>query len=463
MKTHDKEKLALQVIDMWLDYRSRLSTLPVPGFQICIRKKNRIVFSKAYGYANLNTKRRQTTKDLYHIASHSKTFTSCALLQLAEEGKLNLHQPALDYLPQLRHHKDKRFKQITIRDLLSHRSGIFRDGVDSDFFDLQKPFLSKEQLIQETLSSDLIFTPNECSKYSNIGYSLLGLVIENALGMPYQKAMESLVLKKLKGAHILTDYSDNSKELFGDGHSRSLWEGKRFPLKHAPALAIAPAGGVCANAEDTSLFFETLLLGKGLLKKETQKELLSLNWPVKNAHRERYGLGLQFEKFPDMELVGHSGGYPGFATYTTHGIGTDYVISFFLNTNEAVPLKSARSLIQIFNIINSTFTNDEAKQARVEGPLMSMWGSFLFVLTKKKGLRFSLGSWMPCKEALLLASKNGEEFLCDKQDGYDSIGERITFKKDKDGNILSAKWGSGTYSLEKTFLEKFKKGLLLSS
>ena len=70
---------------------------------------------------------------------------------------------------------------------------------------------------------------------------------------------------------------------------------------------------------------------------------------------------------------------------------------------------------------------------------------------------------MPCKEALLLASKNGEEFLCDKQDGYDSIGERITFKKDKDGNILSAKWGSGTYSLEKTFLEKFKKGLLLSS
>ena len=69
MKTHDKEKLALQVIDIWLDYRSRFSNLP--GFQVCIRKNNHIILSKAYGYANLDTKRRQTTKDLFHIASHS--------------------------------------------------------------------------------------------------------------------------------------------------------------------------------------------------------------------------------------------------------------------------------------------------------------------------------------------------------------------------------------------------------
>ena len=175
MTLNHKENLALQVIDIWLDYQARYSNLP--GFQVCIRKKGHIIFSKAYGYANLKTKLALNTNDLFHIASHSKTFTSCAILQLVEQGKLNLQQAAIDFLPELKKHKDKRFKHLTIRDLLSNRSGIFRDGLDSDFWDLQKPFLSKDQLIQEVLSSDLIYTPNIYSKYSNIGFSLLGLII----------------------------------------------------------------------------------------------------------------------------------------------------------------------------------------------------------------------------------------------------------------------------------------------
>lgn len=455
---NSKEKLALYVIDKWLDYQSRFSSLP--GIQVCIRKKGKVIFSKAYGYANLNTKRPLTSKDLFHIASHSKSFISCAILQLVEQGKLNLHHFALEHLPELRKHKDKRFKQITIRDLLSNRSGIFRDGTDSEFWELQKPFLSKEQLIQEVLSSPLIFAPNEVTKYSNIGFSLLGLILENVMGVPYQKAMEDLVLKNLKGTHILSDYTNKEKSSFADGHSRPLLEGKRLPLKHAAALALAPATGFCGHAEDVSLFFDTLLLRKGLLKKETQKELLSLNWPVKNMSHERYGLGLHFDKFSDMELAGHSGGYPGFSTYTAHNIGTDYVISFFLNTNEKIPLKAVRSAFQIMNKINSAFTNKEAEQAVVGGPFMNKWGSLVVVLTKNKGLCLPLELWIPCEEALLLTSKNGEEFFGVKQKGYDSVGEKINFKKDKKGNILSAKWGSYTFPLEKTFLDNLTQTLL---
>ncbi|MBX9786465.1 MAG: beta-lactamase family protein [Alphaproteobacteria bacterium] len=460
MNINNKEKLALKVIDIWLDYRSRYSNLP--GFQVCIRKGNKVFFSKAYGYANLLTKKSLTTKDLFHIASQSKTFTSCAILQLVEQGKLNLHQPALDFLPELKNHKDKRFKQITVRDLLSHRSGLFRDGIDSEFWDLQKPFPSREKLIQEVLSSNLIYAPNECTKYSNMGFSLLGLVLENALGMSFQSAMESLILKKLKNTSILTDYSDKKKGSFAEGHSRPFLEHKRLPFKHVPTFALAPATGFCGNAEETSFFFETLFLGKGLLSHEMQKELLSLNWLVKNASQERYGLGVHFDKFPDMELVGHSGSYPGFSTNTAHALGTNYVINFFLNTNEIMPMRVVRSIIQIFNKIDLTFTPEEAKQAITGGPLMNRWRGIFFVLAKKKGLYFPLENWTPGEEAMVLSSQNGEEFLCDQQIGYDSIGEKITFKKDKDGNILSAKLGSYSYVLEKTFLNKLKGTLLTS-
>lgn len=459
MELNSKEKLALQVIDIWLDYRSRYSQLP--GFQVCIRKKGDIVFSKAYGYGNLNTKRLLNTKDLFHIASHSKTFTSCAILQLVEQGRLSLQQSAVDYIPELKGHKDKRFKQVTIRDLLSNRSGLFRDGIESDFWELQKPFLSKEQLLQEVLASDLIVGPNEWSKYSNIGFSLLGLVLENALGMPYQKAMDFLILQKLPKTQIFSDYSENLGLSFANGHSRPILEGKRLPFKHAPAHAMAPATGFCANAEDTSLFFDKLLLGKGLLKKEMQQELLSLSWPVKNSPEERYGLGLAFDRLSDMTLIGHSGGYPGYSTNTISWEGTNFIISFFLNTNDNVPTNAIISIIRTLNIINSTFTDNEAKQAIISEPLMNKWGSLLFVLSKKTGLSLPLESWLPCRDALHLTSKNGEEYLCDKLSGYDSMGEKISFKKDAFGNILSVKWGSDNYHQEKTFLKDFKNTLLI--
>lgn len=457
MKQNPKENLALRVIDAWLGYQSRFTDLP--GFQVCMRKKEQIIFSKAYGHANLKAKRLLTTDDLFHIASHSKTFTTCAVLQLVEKGQLSLQQTALDYLPELKVHKDKRFKQITIRDLLSNRSGLFRDGIDCEFWGLHRPFPSKEQLFQEVLSSDLIFSPNEYTKYSNMGFSLLGLILENALGMPFHQAVDSLIFKKLKETRLLVDYEEANGK-FADGYSRALWEGKRMALKHAKARALASATGFCGNAQDTSLFFNTFLLGKGLVSKEMQQEILSLNWAVKNTSGERYGLGLLFNSFSDMELIGHSGSYPGFSTYTANWTGTDYVVSFLLNTNARIPLISVRSLIQILKKIKENFTDEEAMQATLGGPFMNKWGSLLCVLTKKKGLCFPLDTWSPCDEVLLLTSKNGKDFICENQSGFRNMGEKITFEKAEDGYILSIKWGSYTLPLEGVFLKKLQETLL---
>lgn len=401
-----------------------------------------------------------TINDLFHIASHSKTFTSCAILQLVEQGQLNLQQPALDYLPELQNHKDKRFKQITIRDLLANRSGLFRDGVDCEFWGLHKPFPAKDQLLQEVLSSNLIFSPNEHTKYSNMGFSLLGLILENVLKIPFQEVVDFLIFKKIKVISLLTDYEEAYHGKFADGHSRALWEGKRLALQHAPARALASATGFCGNAEDTSLFFSTFLLGNNFVTKEMQQEILSLHWSVKNTSTERYGLGLLFNSFSDMELVGHSGAYPGFSTHTAHWTGTDYVISFLLNTNAKVPLIIVRSLIQILQKIKEIFTDEEAIQATIGSPFINQWGSLLCVLTKKKGLCFMLDNWTLCNEVLLLTSKDGESFVCEGQSGFHHIGEKITFKKDKDGNLLSIKWGSKILLPENVFLKNLQTTLL---
>lgn len=451
MITH-QEQLAIRLIDQWLGYRSRYTNLP--GFQVCVRKKGAVIFNKAYGFANASKNIPLTTDHLFHIASHSKTFTSCIFLQLEAMGKIQLNSLVVDYIPELKSHTDQRFKKITIRDLLTHRSGIFRDGVDSIFWDLHKPFLSREDLLQETLSTPLIYEPNTQTKYSNIGYGLLGLILENLMQMPYVAVAQKMILSKLSTNMILPDFSNEEKN-FANGHTRSYFNRQRRVMKHAAAQSLAAAAGFCANAASTSLFFHELLLGRKLLTERAQQELLSLSWPMKNLKTERYGLGIQFDG-EDLQFIGHSGGYPGFVTQTCLVAGTDYVISFFLNTNEFIPFDAVEGVAGIFSKIKENLTNTEAEKAILTTPMMNKYGAGIHVLSGKKALCFTLESWMPHTSCLVLTQQKQGDYICSQESGYGSVGEKISYRKNQEGMIESVKWGSFTLHSEEIFLKKLE-------
>ncbi len=455
MKLNNKEKLSLKVIDTWLDYKSRYSD--IPGVQTCIRKKGQLIFSKAYGLANVKTQEKLTTKHIFRMASQSKMFTSCAILQLVQEGRLSLEDKAITYLPELKKHKDKRFKEITVRDLLSHRSGLFRDGLDSDHWDLLVPFPSREKLMKEVMSTDLIYAPNEQTKYSNTGYALLGLIIENVMKQSFSKSINSLIINKLRTNQLSTDYSPEFKKDFASGHSRPFYERQRLPYKHAEADAMAPATGICGNAEDGSLFLDEMLFRKSFLTKEMQKEILSISWPVMNIPNERYGYGMFFESFKGGEVIGHAGAFPGFSTITANISGSETILSFFLNTNEHLPGTAIKSIAKILHKIDSTFTEKEADKATLSPPLMNKWGGLLFILTKTKGYTIPLDWWNPCEDALDLTSKDGKNYWAEKQSGYNSPGQSITFNKDAKGNITSVMWGTYVSMNESDFIKNSKK------
>lgn len=454
MMTH-QEQLAIKLIDEWLGYRLRYMSLP--GFQVCVRKKGNMIFSKAYGCANEKEGILLTTDHLFHIASHSKTFTSCLFLQLESMGRVQLNSLIVDYIPELKKHTDKRFKKITIRDLLTHRSGIFRDGIDAIFWELQKPFLSREELLQETLSTPLIYEPNTETKYSNIGFGLLGIILENLMQMPYAAIVQEMILSKLPDCKIQPDYSGKEAK-FADGHTRAYFNGQRRVMKHAAAQSLAAATGFCANAEGASLFFHELLLGKKLLTERAQRELLSLSWYMKNSKTERYGLGLQFDG-EDLQLVGHSGAYPGFITQTRLIAGTDYVISFFLNTNEFIPSDAVQGIDGILRKIKESFTNAEAEKAILTAPMMNKYGAGIHVLSGKNALCFALESWTPHTLCLVFEKQKQGDYICHKESGYGSVGEKIIYQKSREGMIESVKWGSFIYHPEKIFLEKLESAL----
>ena len=143
---------AASFIESWL--QSRYDRLDIPGFVVGIAHEGKMVFRRAYGYANLERKEPLTPDHIFRIASQSKMFTATAVLQLQEQGKLRLDDCVTDYIPWLREHQDKRWQQVTIRQLLSHSAGVIRDGLDltrgrtsnreaiCDFIDLPASVLS---------------------------------------------------------------------------------------------------------------------------------------------------------------------------------------------------------------------------------------------------------------------------------------------------------------------------------
>jgi D-alanyl-D-alanine carboxypeptidase len=169
---------ALDYIQDWLSFQ--VERYRQPGCAVAIAQGNELVAEYAFGHADLRTKQRMTPRHRFRIASHSKSFTASGVLLLREQGKLGLDDPIGRHVQGL--HKD--LAGARIAELLSHGAGVTRDGADSGQFQDLRPYLSREELMAE-LSRAQPLEPGMQLKYSNHGYGLLGLMIEQVTGCAY--------------------------------------------------------------------------------------------------------------------------------------------------------------------------------------------------------------------------------------------------------------------------------------
>ena len=147
----------------------------VPGLTIGIVKDGAVVYSKAFGTKNLDTREKLTTHSLFHQASLTKPFVGTAILQLVEKGEVNLEDPVIKYLPYFRL-KDKRYKIITIRQMVTHTSGI-PDVQDYEWHNPVYDDGALERYVRGLGNEQLIAAPGEKYRYSNMAYEVLGDLI----------------------------------------------------------------------------------------------------------------------------------------------------------------------------------------------------------------------------------------------------------------------------------------------
>ncbi len=188
----------------------------VPGLSVGVVYNNEVIYTKGFGVKNVDTKEPIDENSIFHMASVSKTFVATGIMQLVQQGKIHLDKYVIEYLPYFKL-KDDRYKKITIRQLLTHVSGM----PDEDDYEWDKPQYDEEALeryVRSISGRELMWDPGEKFAYSNIAYEILGNVIEKVSGMSFEKYMKENILNivQMKESNFLKPLV--SKELLTSPH-----------------------------------------------------------------------------------------------------------------------------------------------------------------------------------------------------------------------------------------------------
>ncbi|MGH0945184.1 serine hydrolase domain-containing protein [Bacillus mycoides] len=294
-------------------------------------------WSYAAGVANLSSKKPIKTDFRFRIGSVTKTFTATVVLQLAEENSLNLDDSIEKWLPGVIQGNGYDDKQITIRQLLNHTSGIaeYTRSKGFNLMDTKKSYRA-EELVKMGISMPPDFAPGKSWSYSNTGYVLLGILIETVTGNSYAEEIENRIIEPLELSN--TFLPGNSSVIPGTKHARGYiqLDGASEPKDvtyYNPSMG-SSAGDMISTADDLNKFFSYLLGGK-LLKEQQLKQMLT-TVPTGEAALGRYGLGIYETKLPNgVSIWGHGGSIPGFVTFAGGTLGGEHTLAVNLNSLNA--------------------------------------------------------------------------------------------------------------------------------
>ncbi|MCU0519899.1 MAG: beta-lactamase family protein [Anaerolineae bacterium] len=169
----------------------------IPGLGIGIVKDGEVVYARGFGVQSLDTRVPVTPESIFCVASIAKCFVACAMMQLVEQGTLSLDAPLAGVLPEFRL-DDDRYQEITLRQVLSHTSGM-PDMEDDEYNELvYHPEVDDEapgRYVRALSSRRMIAAPGERFAYSNIGYDVLGYLVASVTGQTFETAMQEHILR----------------------------------------------------------------------------------------------------------------------------------------------------------------------------------------------------------------------------------------------------------------------------
>ncbi len=292
-----------------------MKSYELPGMAIGLVKDNEIVYAKGFGVKNIQTKEPITTKSLFHMASVSKPFSATAIMQFVEQGKVHLDDPVVKHLPYFKL-DDERYKEITIRHMLGHISGM----PDENDYQWDKPEYDDgalERYVRSLSNRKMIGDVGERYSYSNIAFEVLGDLIAKVSGMPFEDYIKKNILDP-SGMYESTFFKTKvSPELATTPHilklQPSVSDVYPYNRAHAPSSTLHSNVLEMCNWAMVNLNRGTFK-GKQILKPESY-DILWEPARLNDGKSGRSGLSWQIRVYGGVKCIFHGGGDVGYRTY----------------------------------------------------------------------------------------------------------------------------------------------------
>ena len=434
----------LPYIESWIDYRTWRSQ--VPGAQVAIHYDGGLRFSRAFGVADLTSGASLTTNHLFRVASHSKTFTATAVLQLAERRMLRLDDTAGAHVPALAAGGSP-LADVTVGELLGHGAGVIRDGLDADHWSSASPFPDEERLMVMLVGEGAIVQPLETFKYSNIGYSLLGLIIASVTGTTYAEALGRLVIDPLGLTDTGAEWEPRRADEFAAGHSGLHASRTRRVLDHVDTRAMASATGFFSTAEDMTSFASAHFDGDERLLTDRSKRMMRRTQWIADPDTgtdSQYGYGLTIEHYDGHRMIGHFGGYPGHITRTMWDPVDGLAISVLTNAIDGPAEELAAGILRMLDRARATpgaapmLEHSEPEVCDLvsfTGRFASLWGVSDIAVIGDRLVLAHPSTPNPVVGLGRLEVVDADTLRIASGSGYGSVGESIRYHRHPDGSV----------------------------
>lgn len=340
----------------------------IPGLAICIIKEGKIILAKGYGYRDLKKNLEVNKETLFPIASCTKSFTALSAGIQVDKDKLDWDTPITKYLPDFQMYDPYITENITMRDLLSHRSGMpqhYRMYFNSG--------LSRKEIIPRIKFLEFSESFRYSFQYTNLMYMTAAYIIENISGISWEEFIHENVFSPLEMA--ASNFSLTNSEKTGNFSLPYRYsEGKIQAISYFKVGSMNPAGGIISNIQDLSNWLLMLcnngqFQDKQIISKKNLDEMKTPHTRIpqllkgENFPWSFYGLGWGIRTYKNYLLISHGGGFDGFSALISFIPEECIGIAVLTNMeNSPVPSILTNTIYDLFLDLDKTDWNAKYKE-----------------------------------------------------------------------------------------------------
>ncbi|MGY5849124.1 serine hydrolase [Salegentibacter sp. F14] len=451
---------AIQLIEIWLDAQKDYEKLP--AVIASVTEDQNKIWSGAFGVANPENNTPADVSTLCSICSISKLFTAVAVMKLYDEGKLRLDDKIEDLLPW--YDLEQQYEDtapITIRSLLTHSSGLPRESNFPYWTGPEFAFPDKEEIREELSEQKTLYPASKYFQYSNLGLTLLGEVVEEISGIPYQEYVQQNILDPLG---LDNTYSFLPEEKYGNqlavGFGPLKRDGTREKLKLFDAGGVQPAAGFSSTVEDLGKFGAWQLRLRDtsaieILKPSTLKLMQRVHW-TDSDWETTWGLGFAVQKGSDGSTwISHGGSCPGYRSIIMINPASKRTYAVLINANGTNPGKYVQGIHAILNKIKTENKKEDIEYRKESRGIYKLqdyvgyydsrpWTSEVYIGTwGNKLVMIGLPTDSPAEAMRFYKHIEGDTFKRIRDDK--ELGETLEFERGSTGEITRYK-SHGNYS-----------------